>query len=164
MALNATLMLCPFTIASDIFTLKKDTAKTHCSNAKLNVLDNAPLSVYKVALAGHWLIMGLKTDSSLVDTRLSKMEAAIENIASLTAVNNLVINKLIDHEATTTITTKFTFAKEPKWTTVVAKNVRQVVNQAVETLTDAPKQEERKLNLRLTGFEAKEGETENELV
>jgi hypothetical protein len=34
----------------------------------------------------------------------------------------------------------------------------------VETLADAPKQEEHKLNLRLTGFEVKEGETENELV
>jgi hypothetical protein len=34
----------------------------------------------------------------------------------------------------------------------------------VETLTDAPKQEEHNLNLRLTGFEAKEGENENELV
>jgi hypothetical protein len=34
----------------------------------------------------------------------------------------------------------------------------------VETLADVPKQEERKLNLRLIGFEAKEGETENELV
>jgi hypothetical protein len=34
----------------------------------------------------------------------------------------------------------------------------------VETLANAPKQEERKLNLRLTGFEAKEGETKNELV
>jgi hypothetical protein len=34
----------------------------------------------------------------------------------------------------------------------------------METVVDAPKQEEHKLNLRLTGFEAKEGETENELV
>jgi hypothetical protein len=34
----------------------------------------------------------------------------------------------------------------------------------VETLVDAPKQEERKLNLHLTGFGAKEGETEKELV
>jgi hypothetical protein len=34
----------------------------------------------------------------------------------------------------------------------------------VETLTDAPKQEERKLNLRFMGFEAKEGEIEKELV
>jgi hypothetical protein len=34
----------------------------------------------------------------------------------------------------------------------------------METLADAPKQEERELNLRLTGFEAKEGEIENELV
>jgi hypothetical protein len=47
---------------------------------------------------------------------------------------------------------------------MMAKNVRQVVSRAMETLADAPKQEERKLNLRLTGFEAKEGETENELV
>ncbi len=34
----------------------------------------------------------------------------------------------------------------------------------METMADAPKQEERKLNLRLTRFEAKEGETEKELV
>jgi hypothetical protein len=33
-----------------------------------------------------------------------------------------------------------------------------------QTLVDAPKQEERKLNLHLMGFEAKEGETEKELV
>jgi hypothetical protein len=36
--------------------------------------------------------MGLKTDSSLVDTQLSKMEASIENIASLAAVGNLAVN------------------------------------------------------------------------
>jgi hypothetical protein len=39
-----------------------------------------------------------------------------------------------------------------------------VVNQDVETLADTPKQEEHKLNLRLTGFEAKECETEKELI
>ncbi len=54
--------------------------------------------------------------------------------------------------------------EEPKWTTMMAKNVRQVVNQVVETLVDAPKQEKHKLNLRLMGFEAKEGKTEKELV
>ncbi len=62
------------------------------------------------------------------------------------------------------ITAKAVSTEEAKWTTVMAKNVRQVVNQAVETLADMPKQEERKLNLHLTGFEAKEGETEKELV
>ncbi|CAK9876989.1 unnamed protein product [Sphagnum jensenii] len=46
----------------------------------------------------------------------------------------------------------------------MAKNVRQVVSRVVETLANAPKQEERKLNLRFIGFEAKEGEIENELV
>jgi hypothetical protein len=46
-------------------------------------------------MAGHWLVMGLKTDSSLVDMRLSKMEAAIWNIVSLTAVGNLAINQLM---------------------------------------------------------------------
>jgi len=108
--------------------------------------------------------MGLKTDNSPIDTRLSKMEAAIENIASLTTVSNLAVNQLIKREATTTATTKAMSTKEPKWTTVMAKNVRQVVSRAVKTLADAPKQEERKLNLRFTGFEAKEGEIENELV
>jgi hypothetical protein len=39
-----------------------------------------------------------------------------------------------------------------------------VVSWAVETLADAPKEEERKLNLRLMDFEAKEGETKKELV
>jgi hypothetical protein len=34
----------------------------------------------------------------------------------------------------------------------------------VETLADTPKQEEHNLKLRLTGFEAKEGEIEKELV
>jgi len=47
---------------------------------------------------------------------------------------------------------------------MMAKNVRQVVSRVVETLTNMPKQEEHKLNLHFTGFEAKEGETENELV
>jgi hypothetical protein len=46
----------------------------------------------------------------------------------------------------------------------MAKNVRQVVSQIVETLADVPKQEERELNLCLMGFEAKEGETEKELM
>ncbi len=36
--------------------------------------------------------MGLKTDNSLIDTRLSKMEVAIENIASFVAVGNLAVN------------------------------------------------------------------------
>jgi len=37
-----------------------------------------------------------------------------------------------------------------------------VVSWAVESLADVLKQEECKLNLRFTGFEAKEGETEKE--
>jgi hypothetical protein len=39
-----------------------------------------------------------------------------------------------------------------------------VVNQAVETLANTPKQKEQKLNLRFTSFKAKEGEIEKELV
>jgi hypothetical protein len=91
MALNAAPLLCLFTIASNIFTLK-DTAKMHCSNVGLNIPDNAPLAIYQVALAGHWLVMGFKTDNSPIDTRLSKMEATIENIASLTTASNLAVN------------------------------------------------------------------------
>jgi hypothetical protein len=34
----------------------------------------------------------------------------------------------------------------------------------METLANVPKQEEHKLNLHLTRFEAKEGETEEELM
>jgi hypothetical protein len=67
-------------------------------------------------------------------------------------------------EVVMAFTTNVTFLEKPKWTTVMVKNMHQVVNRAVETLTDTPKQEERKFNLRLTGFEAKEGETEKELV
>ncbi len=39
-----------------------------------------------------------------------------------------------------------------------------MVNRALETLVDASKQEECKLNLHLMGFEAKEGKTKKELV
>ncbi|CAK9222524.1 unnamed protein product [Sphagnum troendelagicum] len=96
--------------------------------------------------------------------RLFKIEASIKNIASLMTVSNLALNQLIEREATITVTTKATSAKEPKWTMVMVRNVRQVVSRAMETLADTPKQEERKLNLRFTSFEAKESKTENELV
>ncbi len=68
--------------------------------------------------------MGLKTDSSLVDMRLSKMEVAIGNIVSLTAVGNLAINQLMQRKAGTAITAKVASIEKPKWTTVMAKNVR----------------------------------------
>jgi hypothetical protein len=51
------------------------------------------------------------------------MKAAIENIASFMAVGNLAVNQLMEHEATTTIIAKAAFVEEPKWTTVMAKNV-----------------------------------------
>jgi hypothetical protein len=155
MAFNVAPLLCPFTAASDIFTLKKDTAKQHCNNAELNIPDNASLSIYQAALTGHWLVMGLKTHNSHVDARLSKMEVAIENIPSLAAAGNLAVNQLMERKAVMTITAKAMSVEEPKWITVMAKNVHQVVSQAVETLADMPNQEERKLNLRLMGFEAK---------
>ncbi len=72
--------------------------------------------------------MGLKIGSPPVDAWLSKMEVAIENIASLAATGNLVVNQLMEHKAVVAITTKVTFTEEPKWTTVMAKNVHQVVN------------------------------------
>jgi hypothetical protein len=46
MAFDAAPLLCPFIVASDIFTLKKDIAKTHYNNTGLNVPNNAPLAVY----------------------------------------------------------------------------------------------------------------------
>ncbi len=120
--------------------------------------------LYQAALAGHWLVMGLKTNNSPIDVRLSKMEATIENIASLAAIGNLAINQLIEHEAITSFTTNVASIEEPKWTTVMAKNVYQVVSQPVETLADAPEKEEHKFNTRLTRFEVKEGETKKELM
>jgi hypothetical protein len=108
--------------------------------------------------------MGLKTNSSFVDAQLSKMEAAIENIASLPAADNLTVNQLMERKAAIVITAKVAFVVDPKWTTVMAKNVRQVISRAVETLVDTPKQKERKLNPRLMSFKAKEGEIEKEPV
>jgi hypothetical protein len=108
--------------------------------------------------------MGFKIDSSPVDARLSKIEVAIKNIMFLATVGNPAVNQLMEHKASATITAKATSMEEPKWTTVMAKNVPQVVSQAMETLPDTPKQEEHKLNLHFTGFETKEGETEKELV
>jgi hypothetical protein len=49
MALDATPSLCPFTITSDIFTLKEDIVKTHFNNTGFNVPDNALLAVYQAA-------------------------------------------------------------------------------------------------------------------
>jgi hypothetical protein len=83
--------------------------------------------------------MGFKTDSSFVDMRLSKMEAAIKNIVSLTAAGNLAVNQLMEREEVAVITTKVASMEEPKWTTMMAKNMRQVVNRAVGTLANAPK-------------------------
>jgi hypothetical protein len=39
-----------------------------------------------------------------------------------------VVNQLMEHKAVAIVTTKVTFVEEPKWTTVMAKNVRQVVS------------------------------------
>jgi hypothetical protein len=72
--------------------------------------------------------MGFKTDNSHVDVRLSKMETTIENIASLTAVGNLAVNQLMEREAATVVTSKAVFAEEPKWSIVMAKNIRKVVS------------------------------------
>jgi hypothetical protein len=123
---------------SNIFTLKKDIPKMHCNNVRFNITDNAPLVVYQIALVKHWLVMGLKIDSSHVDTRLSKMEVAIENIVFFMAVGNLAINQFMECEITMAITAKATSGKEPKWTTVM-KNMHQVVSQAMETLANASK-------------------------
>ncbi len=41
--------------------------------------------------------MGLKTNNLTVNARLSKMEAAIDNIVSLMVVGNLAVNQLMEH-------------------------------------------------------------------
>ncbi len=92
------------------------------------------------------------------------MEVAIENIASLMAAGNLAVNQLMEHEAGASVIAKATSMEQPKWTTVMAKNVHHVVNRAMETLANAPKQEDRKFNPRFTGFKTKEGKIKKELV
>jgi len=67
--------------------------------------------------------MGFKINNSPVDVQLSKMEVAIENIASLTAIGNLVLNQLMEREVAAVIMAKVAFAEEPKWTTMMAKNM-----------------------------------------
>jgi hypothetical protein len=67
--------------------------------------------------------MGLKTDISPIDAQLSKMEASIENIVSLAAAGNLAIKQLMEHKAAAIVTAKVASMEEPKWTTVMAKNV-----------------------------------------
>jgi hypothetical protein len=62
MAFDAAPLLCPFTTASDIFTLKKDIAKQHYNNIGLNFPDNASSAIYQVALVRHWLVMGFMTN------------------------------------------------------------------------------------------------------
>jgi hypothetical protein len=46
MVLIVALLLCPFIVALNIFTLKKDIAKMHYNNVGLNVPNNAPMAVY----------------------------------------------------------------------------------------------------------------------
>ncbi|CAK9221142.1 unnamed protein product [Sphagnum troendelagicum] len=83
--------------------------------------------------------MGLKIDNSSIDMRLSKMEAASENIAFLAIVGNLAVNQLMECKVVVAITTKAASTEAPKWTRVMVKNVRQVVSRVVETLVDVPK-------------------------
>jgi hypothetical protein len=52
------------------------------------------------------------------------MEAAIENIVSFVAVGNLAVNQLMECEVTAVVTAKAMFTEEPKWTMVMAKNMR----------------------------------------
>jgi len=58
--------------------------------------------------------MGFKIDNSPVDTQLSKMEVAIENIVSLVTIGNLAVNQLMERKVVVIITAKATFAEEPK--------------------------------------------------
>jgi hypothetical protein len=83
--------------------------------------------------------MGLKSDSSFVDMRLSKMQATIENIVFFTAIGNLAVNQLMERKVAMALTTNVASTKEPQWITFMAKDMCQVLNQVVETLVDAPK-------------------------
>ncbi len=52
------------------------------------------------------------------------MEVAIENILFFMVASNLAVNQLMEHEVTSTFIANVAFIKEPKWTMMMAKNVR----------------------------------------
>jgi hypothetical protein len=52
------------------------------------------------------------------------MEVTIENIAFLAATSNFAVNQLMECGVAVAVIAKVAFTKEPKWTTVMAKNVR----------------------------------------
>jgi hypothetical protein len=58
--------------------------------------------------------MGLKTDNSFIDAWLSKKEATIENIVSLTTIGNFTVNQLIKRKAIMVVIAKVVSAEEPK--------------------------------------------------
>jgi hypothetical protein len=58
--------------------------------------------------------MGLKIDNSFIDAWLSKKEATIENIVSLTAIGNFTVNQLIKRKAIMVVIAKVVSAEEPK--------------------------------------------------
>jgi hypothetical protein len=62
------------------------------------------------------------------------MEAVIKNIMSLVATGNLTVNQLIKRKVAMALIAKAASTKEPKWITVMANNMRQVVSWAMETL------------------------------
>jgi acyl CoA:acetate/3-ketoacid CoA transferase alpha subunit len=71
--------------------------------------------------------MGLKTNNSLVDVRLSKMEVAIENILFFMVASNFAINQLMEHEVTSTFIANVAFVKELKWTMMMANTRRKTL-------------------------------------
>jgi preprotein translocase subunit SecF len=58
--------------------------------------------------------MDLKINSSHVHARLSKIEVAIENIKSFTAVGNLAVNQMMERKVAMVVTTKVVYVEEPK--------------------------------------------------
>jgi hypothetical protein len=52
------------------------------------------------------------------------MEVAVENITFLVAIGNLAVNQLMECEVALAFIAKAVPVKEPKWTTMMAKNMR----------------------------------------
>jgi hypothetical protein len=99
----------------------------HCQDALQQRWAQHPRQCISGGLLGNlgWALatLGPQTDNSFVDAWLSKMEVIIENIASLIVIGNLAINQLMEREVVVIVIAKAAFTKEPKWTTVMAKNV-----------------------------------------
>jgi hypothetical protein len=161
----------PFEHPSDIFSLKADTAKQLCEDANLNVKPPSLANCQK-ALAEYYLSMSFKGSS--------EVSASAELMAKLVDVEKNLRSSILEaadfivNATTGAVENVAELGRSPlaetlgdggaAWTDVVARGIRKELKAATQAFADVPAQEARKHNLRITRFEAKDGETAESLL